>query len=146
MSSSLKIGVVGGGASAVCLLDALAQREDLCNGQITVFEPAAHPWRGRAYQPDMDAVRVNAPPRDMSVRAGADEHFHDWLVSRGFQLASGGRYWDPRGHTTFVPRAVYGDYLERSARAAWMRLLRRGRRVELGRERGRHHVSEPGGL
>ncbi len=146
MSSSLKIGVVGGGASAVCLLDALAQREDLCNGQITVFEPAAHPWRGRAYQPDMDAVRVNAPPQDMSVRAGGDAHFHDWLVSRGFQLASGGRYWDPHGHTTFVPRAVYGDYLEHSARAAWMRLLRRGWRVELVRERVRHTVSEPGGL
>jgi uncharacterized NAD(P)/FAD-binding protein YdhS len=130
---TLRIGIVGGGASAVCLLDALAEREDLSGGRVTVFEPAARPWRGRAYQPDMEAARVNAPPRDMSVRAGDDGHFADWLAARGFER--GGRYWDTRADVSFVPRSVYGDYLERCASAAWRRLVERGWRVEVIRDR-----------
>ncbi|HCT79367.1 MAG TPA: hypothetical protein DGT23_22970 [Micromonosporaceae bacterium] len=135
MGSSLNIGIVGGGASAVCLLDALAQRKDLPSGQITVFEPSPHLWRGRPYQPDLDAVRVNAPPGDMSVRVGAPGHFHDWLVARDLVSEPEGRYWDPLARTTFVPRATYGDYLEQSARAAMMKLLGQGWRVELVRDR-----------
>lgn len=131
MSSSLKIGVVGGGASAVCLLDAFAQRKDVPCGEITVFEPSPHPWRGRPYQRDLDIVRVNAPPDDMSVRAGAAGHFPDWLTARELVSDSQRRYRDPFTHTTFVPRAIYGDYLEQSAHAAWMKLVGRGWQVRV---------------
>ncbi|WP_242419832.1 FAD/NAD(P)-binding protein, partial [Frankia sp. CpI1-P] len=70
MSATPRIGVIGGGASAVCLLDALAQQQDLPAGALTVFDGGRHLWRGRPYQPDLDAMRVNAIPQDMSVRAG----------------------------------------------------------------------------
>ena len=61
MLTSLTIGVIGGGASAVCLLDTLAEKKDLPRGRITVFEPSSHLWRGRPYQRDLDVVRVSAP-------------------------------------------------------------------------------------
>lgn len=143
---SLRIGVVGGGTSAVCLLDALATRDDLRDGRLTVFEPAAQRWRGRAYQLDMDAVRVNAPPNDMSVRADSDRHFHDWLTSHDFLTGDRGHYWDQRAAITFVPRARYGDYLEQAAHAAWRRLVARGWRVELVRDRVEHALPTADGL
>ncbi|ONI76210.1 hypothetical protein ALI144C_36670 [Actinosynnema sp. ALI-1.44] len=135
MNSSLRIGVVGGGASAVCLLAALARAGDLSNGRLVVYEPSARPWRGRPYQPDMDTVRVNAPPQDMSVCADQPGHFQDWLLSNDLLASSGGPYWDGRAGTAFVPRTYYGAYLEQSAWTAWTTLLRRGWRVELVRDR-----------
>jgi uncharacterized NAD(P)/FAD-binding protein YdhS len=144
--SALRIGVIGGGASAVCLLDALAQQENLRGGQLTVFEPTPRLWRGRAYQPDVDAVRVNAPPADMSVRAGATDHFREWLCAKGFRPDASSPYWDSRAGTVFVPRAVYGDYLEESAMAACSRLMERGWHVELVRDRVEHALSTHNGL
>ncbi|RLK61815.1 FAD/NAD(P)-binding protein [Actinokineospora cianjurensis] len=146
MSSLSRIGVVGGGASAVCLLDALAARTDLAPGAITVFEPSKHLWRGRPYQPDLDVVRVNATPQDMSVRAGDDHHMADWLAGRNLFEGSRSAYSDPLSGAQFVPRAVYGDYLEQSARAALLALVRRGWRVELVRNRVERAQSTPDGL
>ncbi|GAA2966119.1 FAD/NAD(P)-binding protein [Actinokineospora diospyrosa] len=135
MSSLSRIGVVGGGASAVCLLDAIAAETDLAPGTITVFEPSKHLWRGRPYQPDLDVVRVNATPEDMSVRAGDDHHMFEWLAGRDLFTGSRSVYTDPLSGAQFVPRAVYGDYLEQSARAALLALVRKGWRVELVRNR-----------
>src|SRR5919197_6267430 len=130
----MEIGLVGGGASAVCLLDALAEESGLPAGRITVFEPSPNLWRGRAYQPDIDTVRVNAPPWDMSVRAGDDDHFGRWLTSRDLVIGPAG-YWDTRSGMRFVPRAIYGDYLEQSARAALQVLRRRGWGFDVIRDR-----------
>ena len=132
MTESTKIGVVGGGASAVCLLDALSQREEAPDAVI-VFEPSPHLWRGRAYQPDASSVRVNAPPDDMSVRFGDSRHFEDWLDARGVVVGGSRDHVDPWSGVRFVPRALYGDYLEHSARAALRVLVERGTRVELVR-------------
>jgi len=133
LSGSLRIGVVGGGASAVCLLDALAQR-DVVPTAIVLFEPSQHLWRGRAYQPDATTVRVNAPPDDMSVRFGDVGHFESWVRARQLLLGPVADHIDPRSGARFVPRAMYGDYLEQSARAALVRLVGRGCQVELVRE------------
>lgn len=130
----MDIGVIGGGASAVCLLDALSQGETGPPGLITIFEPSRHLWRGRAYQPDADSVRVNAPPRDMSVRGGDPEHFNQWLMRRRVLFGFDDTYLDPRAGIRFVPRAVYGDYLEQSARSALLRLGRQGWRFQVVRE------------
>lgn len=133
MEKSVEIGVVGGGASAVCLLDALARAESV-PGNITVFEPSPHLWRGRAYLPDSTSVRVNAPPDDMSVRHGDMSHFEQWLAAHDLVVGTGAAYVDPWSGTRYVPRAIFGDYLEQSARSALMALLRRGCQVELLRE------------
>ncbi|MER6424957.1 FAD/NAD(P)-binding protein [Streptomyces sp. NPDC001137] len=129
MPSGISIGVVGGGAAAVCLIDTLA-RSGGDPGTLTLFEPSPHLWRGRAYQVDTETLRVNATPDDMSVRAGDLGHFERWLqtrdrvtgVSQGIDRLSGAR---------FAPRPVYGDYLEESAYAALGELRRSGWRVDI---------------
>lgn len=129
MSSGISIGVVGGGAAAVCLIDALA-RSDGDPGGITVFEPSPHLWRGRAYQVDAETLRVNAPPDDMSVRAGDPGHFERWLETR--DRVTGVRQGvDRMSGARFAPRPVYGAYLEESAYAALGELRRRGWRVDI---------------
>lgn len=135
MDSLFKVGMVGGGPSAVCLLDALAQEKDIPPGEVVVFEPSRYLWRGRPYQPDIDAVRVNAPPDEMSIRATDAKHFNDWLMARDLVVGYGASHIDRLSGARFVPRAIFGDYLEQSARAALVQLLNDGWRVRLIRER-----------
>jgi uncharacterized NAD(P)/FAD-binding protein YdhS len=130
-----RIGVVGAGPSAVSLLDALAEEPDLPAGTIMVFEASDHLWRGRPYRPDLDVIRVNAVPDDMSVRAGDTEHLYRWLSDRERLVGARASFTDPISGAQFIPRAVYGDYLEQSARTALLTLLRRGWEAELVRER-----------
>jgi len=128
-----EIGVIGGGASAVCLLDALAEVGPSA-GAVTVFEPAPHLWRGRPYQPDLDTVRVNIPPEGMSVRFGDRNHFPRWLAARDAVLGMAEPdFVDPLNNLRFVPRATYGAYLEQSARDAVARLRAAGWRVDVVR-------------
>ncbi|MBQ0827183.1 FAD/NAD(P)-binding protein [Streptomyces tagetis] len=128
----MSIGVVGGGAAAVCLIDALARVRNTV-GSLTVFEPSPHLWRGRAYQVDTDTLRVNATPDDMSVRAGDPGHFERWLETRD-RLTGITDGTDPLSGARFVSRRCYGDYLEHCARTALGTLRRTGRRVTLVRE------------
>jgi uncharacterized NAD(P)/FAD-binding protein YdhS len=127
--AGISIGVIGGGASAVCLIDALAQAKGE-PGSITVFEPSPHLWRGRAYQVDSECVKVNATPDDMSVRAGDPGHFERWLDGRT-RLVGDGPAADPFSGVRFAPRTVYGEYLEQTAYAALAELRRQGWRVDL---------------
>lgn len=133
MSGTVRIGIVGGGASAVCLLDALS-RSPRVPTAVTVFEPSPHLWRGRAYQPDSPTLRVNAPPEDMSVRFGDPHHFARWTEARSLVLGTGSNHVDRLSSIPFMPRAMYGDYLEQSSRAAIMRLARLDCPVELIRQ------------
>lgn len=134
MSRRFEIGVIGGGASAVCLLDALAQA-DSAPGGITVFESADDLWRGRPFQRDLSSVRVNAPPDDMSVRFGDTGHFERWLAARDAVLSSPVNEQDPFCGIRFVPRSVFGDYLDDAAGAALVALIERGWRISVVRER-----------
>ncbi|MFD5698285.1 FAD/NAD(P)-binding protein [Streptomyces lasiicapitis] len=139
----MNIAIVGGGAAAVCLLDALAATQgisatqhspaaqdspatedraaaDGVPGTITVFEPSPHLWRGRPYGPDLDSVLVNAPPAIMSVRHGDFGHYKAWLGERG------GDHTDELLGEPLVPRSVYGDYLAESAEKAMAALSEQG--------------------
>ncbi|WP_067848354.1 FAD/NAD(P)-binding protein [Nocardia lijiangensis] len=116
----MHIGIIGAGTAAVALLDALAVADDKPSG-VTVFDGAPALWRGRPYQPDLDAVRVNAPPPIMSVRAGDPGHYQRWLAGR--EVAD---YLDEGLGQPLVPRAIYGEYLEDTARDAMERLGRAG--------------------
>ncbi len=129
MSRGFSIGVVGGGASAVCLIDALARAQGE-PGSITVFEPSANLWRGRAYQTDTETLKVNATPDDMSVRAGDDHHFERWLETRD-RIVGVREGVDRWSGARFAPRTVYGEYLEQSAYAALGDLRRQGWQVHL---------------
>lgn len=128
MSGPTELAIVGGGPSTVCLLDAVAQADSVPGG-ITVFEPAPMLWRGRPFRRDMESVRVNTPPEEMSVRFADPGHFLRWLDApeRAADPA------DPHCGVRFVPRGKYGDYLEKSVNAAIVRLLERGCPVGLVR-------------
>ncbi|MGW6120293.1 FAD/NAD(P)-binding protein [Nocardia sp. NPDC055165] len=126
----MQIGIIGAGVAAVGLLDALAGA-DGAPGTITVFEGSAALWRGRAYQRDVPAVRVNAPPALMSARASDRGHFQDWLARRPDAV----RFLDPGLGQPIVPRAMYGEYLEQSARASIDRLRHDGWRVDVVNDR-----------
>lgn len=100
------IAMIGGGAAAVCALDALAQRA-ATDAVLTVFEPADQLWRGRAYQHDMDSVRTNVVPDGMSVRHGDKRHFARWLAVRdlvdpGTDTVEGGLRYPPRTCTANI--------------------------------------------
>ncbi|MFI2379168.1 FAD/NAD(P)-binding protein [Streptomyces sp. NPDC018964] len=129
MSRGFSIGVVGGGAAAVCLIDALA-RTDGEPGSLTVFEPSPHLWRGRAYQVDTETLKVNATPDDMSVRAGDDGHFERWLETRD-RIVGVAHGVDRLSGARFAPRPVYGEYLEQSAYTGLGELRRKGWRVDI---------------
>ncbi|MFC4374724.1 FAD/NAD(P)-binding protein [Nocardia halotolerans] len=126
----MRIGIIGAGVAAVGLLDALAGT-DRAPGAITVFEGTAALWRGRAYQHDLPAVRVNAPPALMSVRAEDPGHFVRWLSQRPETM----RFLDPGLGQPIVPRAMYGEYLEQTARASIDRLRRGGWQVSVVNDR-----------
>ncbi|GAA2801045.1 FAD/NAD(P)-binding protein [Kitasatospora sp. CM 4170] len=129
MSRGFSIGIVGGGAAAVCLIDALARARG-GPGSVTVFEPSPDLWRGRAYQVDTETLRVNATPDDMSVRAGDPGHFERWLAARD-RATGGPAEFDPWSGVRFAPRTVYGEYLEQTAAAALADLRRQGWQVNL---------------
>ncbi|MFD6987229.1 FAD/NAD(P)-binding protein, partial [Streptomyces sp. NPDC059956] len=127
MPGGISLGVIGGGAAAVCLIDELARTAGAA-GSLTVFEPSPHLWRGRAYQVDSEVLKANSTPDDLSVRAGDFKHFERWLAAR--DQGAGGRL-DTQSGARFVPRAVYGEYLEQTARAALGTLRRRGWHVDI---------------
>jgi len=130
----VSLAIIGAGASAVALLHALDARDDLEPGDLAVYDPAPHFWRGRAYQPDDDCVRVNSVPTDMSVVPGDTAHLTNWLQAREIMLGTA-TFVDELSGSVFAPRAVYGDYLEQAARQALLSLGRRGWRFDLIRER-----------
>src|SRR6266568_9208188 len=102
MFSSLEIGLIGAGAASVCLVNAFSML-DVPAGSLTIFEPSAHLWRGRPYQPDNEVVRVNAVPQDMSVRSGDDEHFAEWLTAHALLVGAPATVPDPHSGALFVP-------------------------------------------
>ncbi|MBB5084681.1 FAD/NAD(P)-binding protein [Nonomuraea endophytica] len=137
----MRIAIVGGGAAAVALLDSLALL-DARPSSVTVFEPSARLWSGRAYGPDLDAVRVNAPPVIMSIRHGDQEHYARWLGERA------AAHLDERLGAPLVPRALYGEYLREVATAAMARLpvdVRRDRVTRVARHGAELVVRTSGG-
>lgn len=142
MHTDRDIAIVGGGAAAVGLLDALAGLAGLAasdteygsagggTGTITVFEPSPRRlWRGRPYGQDLDSVLVNAPPAIMSIREGDFGHYAAWLGERG------AAHMDELLGRPLVPRGLYGAYLEHTAEKAMAALGERGRPVRVVRAR-----------
>ncbi|MDX2390416.1 MULTISPECIES: FAD/NAD(P)-binding protein [unclassified Streptomyces] len=125
-----RIGLVGGGAAAVCLLDRLSRTPGRGLGPITVFEPSRNLWRGRAYQHDADSVLANIIPAEMSARTGAPDDFRRWLDASGLPHGEG----DYAAEGYFPPRHVFGDYLERTAENAIGELSLGGRPVRIVRD------------
>lgn len=95
--------IVGGGASGVLLAAHLLRNPDT-DIRVTLIERRGEFGQGLAYSASQRDHKVNVPARGMSAFADDPEHFWRWLQQRG--------YPSPRGSWVFVPRRLYGAYLE----------------------------------
>lgn len=100
--SSLEIAVIGGGASGT--LAATRILESLPNGRVTLVEPSSRVGRGAAYGTMDDNHLLNVRAANMTSRPEDPLHFVKWLESRGFDGED--------VKTQFVPRKLYGEYLQ----------------------------------
>jgi uncharacterized NAD(P)/FAD-binding protein YdhS len=107
--SGKSIVIIGGGASGVLLAAHLLRNPDP-DLRVTLLERQGRFGPGLAYSALDRNHRVNVPARGMSAFADDPEHFWRWLQRR-----------EPGKHTsswTFVPRRLYGVYLESVLREA----------------------------
>jgi uncharacterized NAD(P)/FAD-binding protein YdhS len=106
MTSRPTVLIVGGGASgALVAANLLRRSQDI---QVVVIEPRAKIGRGMAYSTDCPLHLLNVPAAKMSAFPHDPSHFLRWLHSRELSY----------GKNCFVPRMIYGDYLEAVLAAA----------------------------
>ncbi|HWU16715.1 MAG TPA: FAD/NAD(P)-binding protein [Devosia sp.] len=115
--------IIGGGASGV-LLAAHLLRDPETDIRVTLVERRGEFGQGVAYSASQRDHKVNVPARGMSAFADDPEHFWRWLQTRGYPAA--------RGSWVFVPRRLYGAYLEDVLRQAGQAKL--GRLIVLSEE------------
>ena len=103
--------IVGGGAAAVCVAVALRERA-LSSGslapRITVVGRESTVGRGVAYGRADPHHRLNSPAGKMSVSTSEDDGFLRWLDQTGWRDVDG----RPAEAGSYVPRRVFGDYVE----------------------------------
>lgn len=118
----------------MCLLEALT-RSKIPAGKIIAFDASPLLWRGRAYQHDAEVLRLNSTPDDMSVSSSDSGHFERWLAVRDvLGKGSSDDSVDQFSGARFVPRTVYGEYLESAAHHYLMLLIAQGWQIDLVRE------------
>jgi uncharacterized NAD(P)/FAD-binding protein YdhS len=101
------VAVAGGGASGT--LAALALVRGGSRIRVAIVDPSERLGRGVAYSTACPLHVLNVPAGKMSAFPDDPDHFVRWLAAR-----SGETY----GPASFVPRALYGDYLGELAEAA----------------------------
>jgi uncharacterized NAD(P)/FAD-binding protein YdhS len=124
-----RLAIVGGGASAVLLLDALERVGARRPLRITVFEPRPVLGPGRPYGADPDAALINRPAGRMSIRHAEPQDFVGWLRERTRRGEVTGA--DP--DAPFQPRWLFGAYLRTRLGEVLARLSERGVSVEFDR-------------
>ncbi len=97
--------IAGGGASGVLLATRLLRQS--ADANVIVVDPRKLLGRGMAYSTSHYEHLLNVPAGRMSAFAEDPEHFVNFLRGR-----LGQRY----NEASFVPRPLYGDYLESIAR------------------------------
>jgi len=115
MSNVYKIAVVGGGANGVSVFNELINQLSVTdhpeNFEVTLYEKSGVYGAGLAYGTHLDAHILNMPASTMSAVGGNPEHFLQWLKQPH----------DPALHPyfnaqavakDFVPRKIFGMYLE----------------------------------
>jgi uncharacterized NAD(P)/FAD-binding protein YdhS len=98
--------IVGGGLSGTLTAIALL-RTAQSPMRIALCEENPHRlFRGRAYSTDNDAHLLNVPAGHMSAFLDEPAHFVDWLALQQ----------EPYGEHDFVPRLLFGRYIESTMR------------------------------
>jgi uncharacterized NAD(P)/FAD-binding protein YdhS len=95
------IAIIGGGFSGLCALSALV-RHAQDSLQVTVYHPDSALGRGKAYSTQDPEHLLNVRAAAMGAHAGQDMDFHEWITAHAL----------PHGAADFVPRALYGTYID----------------------------------
>jgi uncharacterized NAD(P)/FAD-binding protein YdhS len=115
--ASLAIAVIGGGPTAVALLESLIRSRNTIGSDVslnvTVFDPSPHPWCGHSFAPDRPEALTNNYTTDMSVRHWQPEHVDIWFKASGNAEFAG---------NNFAPRSLIGQYFKESAQEAASRV------------------------
>jgi uncharacterized NAD(P)/FAD-binding protein YdhS len=101
--------IIGGGASGV-LLAAHLLRDPHTDIRVTLLEKRGQFGQGVAYSASQRDHKVNVPARGMSAFPDNPDHFWRWLQARNYPGSESS--W------VFVPRRLYGVYLEHVLREA----------------------------
>jgi uncharacterized NAD(P)/FAD-binding protein YdhS len=111
--------IIGGGFSGVALSAELARRA--ARVRTTIVEGGTRLGRGLAYGTSNASHRLNTRADQMGLFADDPAHFLRWLRASGHAVHAG----------DFVPRHVYGEYLEQTLLRAFARTSRAQLVVEL---------------
>ncbi len=95
------VGIIGGGFSGLSALSALV-RHATTPLQVSVYGPDAVLGRGKAYSTQDPEHLLNVRAGAMGAHAGLDADFYAWLSAQK----------SPYQATDFVPRALYGRYID----------------------------------
>ncbi|RJQ72210.1 hypothetical protein D5S17_26480 [Pseudonocardiaceae bacterium YIM PH 21723] len=117
--------IVGGGAAAVSLLDALQRHGD--HYDVTIVEPADTLGPGRAYQADSDSALLNQQAGRMSLRNSEPDHFIKWVRGHDEQFSTA-------ENSEFLPRRLFGQYLNFHAHRTLESLRESGSDVRIIRD------------
>ncbi|MBR8840402.1 MAG: FAD/NAD(P)-binding protein [Stigonema ocellatum SAG 48.90 = DSM 106950] len=96
------IAIIGGGLSGT-LVAANLLRNATIPLSIKLIERTLEVGRGVAYGTSFDSHLLNVPAQMMSAFPDQPDHFIDWLHRNGHNKVQA---------STFVPRRVYGDYVQ----------------------------------
>ncbi len=117
--------VVGGGFSGAVTAVNLARLTD-APLKVTVLNTGQPLGRGLAYGTRRPEHLLNVVARNMSALADQPDHFVEWLGTRS-DFAS---FSTPELREQFVPRRIYGDYLQ-SLFLWYSRVLADGKKVRI---------------
>ncbi|MDZ8185497.1 MAG: FAD/NAD(P)-binding protein [Nostoc sp. ChiSLP02] len=102
------IAIIGGGFSG-SLVAANLLRHANTPLSIKLIERNSEVGKGVAYGTPVDCHLLNVPAGKMSAFADEPNHFLNWLHGNGHEQVTA---------STFVPRQVYGDYVQATLKAA----------------------------
>lgn len=139
---ALRVGIVGGGATGTCIVDALVrQPADIRQLDVTVFEACGEVGPGTAYQPDVSTALVNRQAGYMSIRHSQPGHLVDWL--KGHPNPEVRALASPYA---FIPRVLLGQYLKEVFEHAVHAGVARGVRTNVVRQAVMDVAMTPRGL
>ena len=98
--------IVGGGATSVLLACHLL-RNPSSNVRVTIVEKGASTGLGLAYSTGNPRHLLNVRASNMSAFPDDPNHFWNWVIAKNFYAAI-----EREDSLRFVPRRIYGQYLE----------------------------------
>lgn len=119
-TENVLVSIIGGGASAVLLLRAIAKRLDNSSSGVEfhLFDATGEWGRGYAYKTKSNVYLLNTSAHSMSVDEEDRNDFLIWLKDRPSGLGQ-------------IPRSLYGDYLQQRLAESVSKLAATGHRVHL---------------